>query len=465
MSSVNFPLNTPLAFSAERRVCLSPPLRRLSVIFAALMMLTSSFDLVLIVQAGGNFRFSQIAGLALFVLAVMRLRRHAAIPTLGGLSLCTWLVVQILFVPVSAFWPKSVGYCSWLALNAATMFSLVQLFSDDERSLAAVLRWYVYSFGVIAMFGILQFLLPLVGYSGVLVQQWWIPDRLARVNGFSYEPSYFATYLLIGAVFMRSLTHSKSSLLPSRTLSLMYWLSMAAIVVSSSRMGIAFAALDLVLYQFRPWASFCRDFLRCRLLPRHLRAVVPSVITGCLIAAVSAGIVKTAQRNPELVLMFFAGTGISNTTAHSVLERENSLGDTFAVFLEHPLIGRSLGGVSSAIAGLHGETIKSFQDGKAFEGMNVFAEALAASGLIGIVPFIAFLIVTVRKPLKLARIACPWYASILRALLRSLLFGWAILQFNQNMLRPYVWVHIALLAAAYGAAVRSVRLGLSKASD
>ena len=69
-----------------------------------------------------------------------------------------------------------------------------------------------------------------------------------------------------------------------------------------------------------------------------------------------------------------------------------------------------------------------------------------------------FLIVTIRKPLKLARIVSPFYASILRALVRSLLFGWAILQFNQNMLRPYVWVHIAILATVYAAGVRSVRL-------
>lgn len=457
MSSVDFPLNTPLALSAGRQVRLSRALRRVSLTLAILMMVTSSFDLVLIVQAGGNFRFCQIAGLILFAIALMRLRCLATIPTLGGLSLCTWLFIQVLFIPATAFWPKSVGYCLWLALNAATMFSFVQLFSDDARSLTAVLRWYVYSFGIIATFGIVQFLLPLLGYSALLVQQWWIPDRLARVNGFSYEPSYFATYLLIGAVFIRSLTHSNSSLLPPRALSAVYWLSICAIIVSSSRMGIAFAALDVVLRQFRPWFSFCRDMVHCRFVPVRVGAVIPSIITACLLTAVSAGIVRTAERNPELVLMFFAGTGISNTTAHSVLERENSLGDTLNVFLDHPLIGRSLGGVSSAIAGLHGETIKSFEDGKAFEGMNVFAEALAASGLIGIVPFIAFLIVTIRKPLKLARIASPFYASMLRALVRSLLFGWAILQFNQNMLRPYVWVHIAILATVYAAATRSLR--------
>lgn len=150
--------------------------------------------------------------------------------------------------------------------------------------------------------------------------------------------------------------------------------------------------------------------------------------------------------------MFLNGTGISETAAHSVIEREDSFRDTLTVFVQHPLIGTSLGGVSAAIADLHGESIKSFESLKLFEGMNVFAEALAASGVIGIVPFIWFLIEIVRKPLKSAKLAIPFYSTLLPALVRSLLFGWAVLQFNQNMLRPYLWVHIAILATVYAAA-------------
>jgi hypothetical protein len=419
-------------------------------------MLTSSFDLVLIIQAGGNFRFCQLAAAVLFILAIVRVWRSGTIPTLGALSLSIWLFFQVLFIPVSEFWPKSVGYCLWLALNAATVFSFVQVFSDDLHAVKTLLRWYVYSFGIIALFGIVQFIFPLLGYKGMLITQWWIPDRLARVNGFSYEPSYFATYLLIGIVFVGSLKHANSSLLSARTLSVIYWLGICAIVVSSSRLGIVFVVVDALLYQTRTCARFLREAAQGRIVPGTIKALGMPALALTLLITLSVGVVKAVERNPELVLMFFAGTGISNTTAHSVIERENSLGDTFTVFLKHPFFGQSLGGVSSAIAELHGEPIRSFEDSKAFEGMNVFAEALAASGLFGIIPFLAFLVVTVRKPLKLATSVPTFYATTLRALVRSLFFGWAILQFNQNMLRPYLWIHIAILATVYAAALRFV---------
>ncbi|MGA8597744.1 MAG: hypothetical protein WB676_23765, partial [Bryobacteraceae bacterium] len=187
-----------------------------------------------------------------------------------------------------------------------------------------------------------------------------------------------------------------------------------------------------------------------------LRPLVPSLLSITVIAATAAGTLNALENNPALMLMFLNGTGISNTAAHSVIERENSLEDTLRVFIEHPLIGQGLGGVSSAIGDLYGEKVQSFEASKDFEGMSVFAEVLAASGVIGVIPFVFFLVATIRKPLKLARTAAPLDASLLRSLVRSLVFAWAILQFNQNLLRPYLWLHLAILATVYAAAVRPV---------
>ena len=93
MSGADFPPNTTLGLSAERHVPISSPLRRFSVILAVLMMATSSFDLVLIIKAGGNFRFCQIAGLVLFLLALMRLRRQAGDPD-PGWAVAVYVVVR-----------------------------------------------------------------------------------------------------------------------------------------------------------------------------------------------------------------------------------------------------------------------------------------------------------------------------------------------------------------------------------
>jgi hypothetical protein len=436
-------------------VRLSEPMNRLALLTAALIVLTSSFDIFLVVQAGGNYRLCQIAAPILIVLAILRMVRAGRMETLGAKALAIWLIFQIVFIPVTGFWPKSLGYCLWLLLNLGMMFSFVQLFSDNVPALTKLLRWYTFSFAMIAVFGMVQFTLPLIGYGGPLVAQWWIPGLLPRANGFSYEPSYFATYLLIGFVFVGSLRHARSSLLPSKTLAGIYWLTAAGIVVSSSRMGIAFVFVDVILYSLKPWSYLLKDLVKARVVPRTLKALVPSIVYFALLAPILIGAGRFLESDPVIALAFLNGTGLADTAAHSVVQREDSLEDTLTVFLQHPIIGRSLGGVSSAIADLHGETIKSFEDSKAFEGMNVFAEALAASGIIGIIPFCCFLVNTIRKPLLLASHTVPSYATLLRALVRSLVFGWAILQLNQNMLRPYLWVHIAILAAVYNAALRS----------
>lgn len=446
----------PVMHSMRSTVRLSEPLNRVARLTAVLILLTSSFDIFLVLEAGGNYRFCQIITPLLVLLATVKVSRGVRIPVLGAFPLFIWLMFQIAFIPATNFWPKSVGYCLWLLLNVGLIYSFVQLFSDNSKSLVTVLRWYTYSFALVASFGIIQFILPLLGFEGPLVAQWWIPDVLARVNGFSYEPSYFATYLLIGFVFAGSLRRNRSSLLSARTLLTIYLLTAVGIVLSSSRMGIFFMFVDVFLSQLGPWRSFLGDWLRLRISIFKLRALIPSLVSIAVIWGLAGGASSAIQKNPAIALMFLSGTGISDTTAHSVIQREDALDETFTVFLEHPLIGRGLGGVSVAIASLAGEKVESFEASKNFEGMSVFAEALAASGAIGIVPFLCFLIATFRKPLRLARVASPFYSMLLRALLRSLLFAWAILQFNQNMLRPYLWTHLAILAVVYAAALQSV---------
>src|SRR6185312_11963478 len=235
---------------------------------------------------------------------------------------------------------------------------------------------------------------------------------------------------------------------------LIYWLALIGIVLSSSRMGIVFVIAEILLAQLAPWLSFLKDLTRFRIVWRHAGALAPSFAVIALLSAAIIGTARELRDNPATMLMLLNGTGLSNTAAHSVVERENSFEDTLDAFVEHPVIGRSLGGVSYAIGQAHGEDLHSFEASKQFEGMNIFAEVLAASGVVGIIPFVFFLAALIGKPWKLAKNIAPGNAALLRSLVRSLLFVLAILQFNQNILRPYLWIHVAILATAYAAAQR-----------
>jgi hypothetical protein len=233
-------------------------------------------------------------------------------------------------------------------------------------------------------------------------------------------------------------------------------------------MGIVFLLLEIVVPSLKPWASLLQEMLRSHFTIATLRRVIPSAITLVLIVTFGMACASVLERNPAVILLFLNGTGLSDTAAHSVIQREDAFGDTLSAFAQHPIIGRSLGGVASGIAELHGETITSFEQSKQFEGMSIYAEVLAASGVFGILPFIWFSVSMIRKPLVLTRSADPLVRGILRASVRSLLYGLLILQFNQNILRPYLWVHLAILASTYSVGMRAaiyVRRARSRTSQ
>src|SRR6185312_6123574 len=247
---------------------------------------------------------------------------------------------------------------------------------------------------------------------------------------------------------------ARTKLMSPGALLSIYWLTLVGILLSSSRMGIVFVIAEIFVAQLTPWLFFLKDLSKLRIVWRHARALAPSfAVIGLLTIAIGAA-AKELRDNPATMLMLLNGTGLSDTAAHSVVERESSFEDTLHVFAGHPVIGRSLGGVSFAIGQLHGEDLHSFEASKQFEGMNIFAEVLAASGVIGVVPFVFFLAALIGKPWKLAKNIAPGNAALLRSLIRSLLFVLAILQFNQNILRAYLWIHVAILATAYAAAQR-----------
>src|SRR5262249_40687611 len=122
-----------------------------------------------------------------------------------------------------------------------------------------------------------------------------------------------------------------------------------------------------------------------------------------------------------------------------------------------PFIGYSLGGIAPAIREQkHDTAIRTNLDAKQYEGNSVFIEVLAASGVIGFVPFVVYLITLLVKPSVLA-LASP---EPIRGVLLGLVWGLAIelvaLQASQNILRPYLWFHIAIVSAAYAATRASV---------
>ena len=393
-----------------------------------------SFDIFLTINvAGFNLRFSQIlfAVLLIYVLLIVVKKNKIVVP-LGFLPLIIWMVFQIIFLPNTTFIERSIGYILWMIFNLFMIFTVVNLLTSEDR-LKSTMRCYIRSFFAVGLFGIIQFISPVIGIGKPLIVQWWIKDLVPRVNGFSYEPSYYATYMLIGWIVSFYLLWYKSELFSSRETKLIFFTCTFAMILSSSRMGI------LVMGMFIGW-QIIKKILTGKINKWLMRVVIIG-IAFCIV--LSPFIIEKAE-------IFLNGTGLRGTSSHSISERSEKLIDTLQVFMDSPLRGVSLGGVSSAIAKQYEVVVTNQSDAKSFEGMNVFAEVLAASGLIGVIPFIIFLLSIYMNVKRIASMVnFREYKIWLLGLLEAFIFLLIILQFNQNILRPYLWLHISMICAVY----------------
>lgn len=348
---------------------------------------------------------------------------------LGFGSLLLWTVFVLLFIPNTPFLSRSIGYAGWLLLDVLFVFATVQVVNSPAK-LKFILRWYALSFGLIAAFGLLQFFLPFIGVAPPLLRQWWIPGVLARVNGLSYEPSYFAGYMVVGVVFVSSLVSYRSALLRRRTLWALVVLTSSVLLVCGSRSGL------VILLAWGGWNL-------ARVLGRRRAAFV---LLGVLMVLVGAFVVREAQSQRKTAKMLLNGTGLMGTATYSVSNRFERFENTLDVFSSDPFIGVSLGGIIPAIASLHGR-MNVHQSGSkrpADQSQGTTAEALAASGIFGFPFYVLYMLGLIWKPRKLTA-ASPE----IRALVNSFIAAMIVMQVQSNILQGYVWLAIALLSACY----------------
>jgi hypothetical protein len=420
---------------------------------AACIFFTCSFDIFLNVNIGPNIRIAQLFMLVLLMAAIFKSKFGLTMTNpLGGLWLIAWLAVQVAFIPVSDYWQNGLAYCLWLALDISLSYALVNLFTCNHDRLHKMLKLYLGSYVFVSCFGIIQFALPVFGGPALLVQQWWIYGRVPRASGFSYEPSYYASYLIMGIVCLGSLRRSGSTEYRTRLWTFGYLVMLLAMILSSSRMGVAFLLLYLGIAGIQRLWTTIKTPRRILLAPIFTSKVLVTAVLLPFIWLSVGGAVRWSHDNANIIDLLAAGTGLFGTASHSVDDRENAFHNTLQVIVEHPLIGRSLGGINESIAEDQGARVRNFEESKEYEGHTVFAEAIAASGIPGSIPFFCFVLITIVAPLRLAKHTSPYYTGWLRALVLALLFEWGILELNQNILRQYLWVHIAILATVFAVA-------------
>jgi hypothetical protein len=163
-----------------------------------------SSDIFLTIElSGATIRMSYILFLVIFILWIVHLilNREIRMPVdRSYIPLLLLCFISVLSSLNSEFPLKSLIYSLWTIFSAVTIVFLVWFCrKDGVRNLEWILKIYFYSYFVIAILGLYQILLPfIIGEKTPLVEQWWQRYTLARINVFSYEPSFFATYMIMG---------------------------------------------------------------------------------------------------------------------------------------------------------------------------------------------------------------------------------------------------------------------------
>jgi hypothetical protein len=382
---------------------------------------------------------SQLLCIILFLITIINsIKEKKVTLPLGSTQLLIWTAILLLFTFNTVYPTINIGYHAWLIFNIIMVFAFTQIINKENKGI--ILKIYILSFVAMAIVGILECIISIIGINVPFITQWWIKGMLPRINGFSFEPSYYATYMLIGWTTVRILmlnekNNKKENILLISASSIIF----ITIILSSSRIGIAFMIgvegiifIRNLYYTIKKKDEWAKKY----------------VIAITIIAIVVIIVMCISVKNMDLKFLL-QGTGIGGTSAHSVSERESNLLNVIEVFKKSPILGKGLGGIYAEMAANKGLNPADVESQNVATGICIFAEVLAASGIIGFAVFIWYIIKLILNPFKLSKKVDNNNKYLLKALTYALIVELVILQFNQNILRQYLWLHIAMLSAYY----------------
>ena len=401
-----------------------------------LSLVFSSFDIALILDLGGvSFRLSQIFQFFIiisgFIFTALSSRNFSTPLAFGWLSI--WGFFIIIWTGNTYHLEFSIGQTLFFIFSCALYFSLVQIYTANPTYVKHLFKSYIISFVTVSLFGLFQFFMGIFGFD-LLVAQWWIKGIFPRINGFSFEPSYFSTYLMSGWGILVWLIERHAYIFPRYIMFTFFTIITLAIILSSSRMAWAILILYAIFYVVR---NIIVTFKRKK-IDRSF------IIAGIIILALLFTIpfIFRVQINWEQFRFLFFGTGMFGTAAGSSVIRLGTLDQTVALFLDSPVKGYSIGGIASYLSIETG-----LPPGEA-TGMNVTLEVLAASGVIGF-PFFVLFLWKIFSSCFVKSSNRTLADECLASLGVGLALIFIILQFNQSIMRLYFWNNVFMIGILY----------------
>lgn len=428
---------------------------KISMIVAVAVMATSSFDVFMSFEiAGFHFRIVQFIAVGLYLLAFWKIWGTKKIKEMYAwkpLTICFFALILATFN--SSWYIKNIAYDLWMISLIMIVWSFVQLF-DNENDVHILLKAYLVTFDIMAVFGVIQFLLAFFKVKNLFLRQWLIYDVIPRINGFCYEPSYYATYMVMGWAFCAGLLSEGVYKWNGISIWFSFVLLSFSLVLSSSRM-IYICFVFWTIYYVITWVimrikekTVTKKALVALLLQMSVWIIVGLylmfvAIVGVIVPENEQSVQDTAvEDNMSTMDIMLQGLG-SQGNARNANERLLAWKYTLKVFLKSPVLGCGLGAVED-----EGKLIAEPNANPLGSG-NVFFEILASGGIVAGLAAIAYVFCLLRPGWTQTSLYTDSF-SITRSLGYGLIGTLILMMFNATILRVYLWVHLALFTTWNG---------------
>ena len=324
----------------------------------------------------------------------------------------------------------SIGFITFFVFNFFFYF-LIPYNAFRFTNSDLLFKIYSYSFYCTGIYALCQVLFSLVGIKLPGVQQYI--GSIARGAAFAYEPSFYALYMTPFAMFSTTKFILQDRL--SRKIKTIFWPNFFMLISTST--GCFFSYIFFILLIFL--------FQKLRVIKISIRKLLIKFFATTasaffILLAISKELVYTG------LFKFFYGAKISH---FSVQDRWRGIKDYWNIFLEYPICGVSFGAGPFYLAKQEGTNTIDLLDRailNRFSPMNVTTEVLASAGILGALCFLVFFYLLIR--LFRSTLRAPGLSSEERITLVSLALSICVmlmtLQFNQSIMRAYMWVHIGI---------------------
>ncbi|MCG3174596.1 MAG: hypothetical protein GMKNLPBB_02841 [Myxococcota bacterium] len=434
---------TPLVIAGVVSCLLASWLAPLPLLAAGAFSL--SFDRILTLDAGGfTFRLAHLCfGLAAlhWVIALLlgrddrpwRLWRG---PLWGAAAL---MISMMIALTAAGFPAKGLGYFLWGAFDVIALLLAPGYFLRTGERLRRAFVWLAAGAVFSALFGVFQAAAHAIAGEKILLHS--AVGGFARINGFNYEPSYFAfgqlPVIAMAAVFWLRGGWPGAS---SRWMAAALFLSVVLAFTLSRSGWVGLACIT---------AYFCARLLTPgEMIQRRLPRVIPLMI-GAALASGAAALFMISDRYAGVAGEFLSAA-LDPSEPTSTAPRLATIDQSLVLFEISPLTGVGPGAFGEFLFANPAYLLPGFlQPGQtAWEVVpaNLWAEILAEGGLLMAAGLIALLIPLFRlhwRALKWSAIPEGRARAELFLLHLALVFG-VMFQFNQTLWRLDVWFWLGL---------------------